>query len=89
MTTKLSSKGQIVLPASLRRKLSLQAGDPLDITLEDNAKGARIVIAPRRRKREKWKMVTDPITGWPALKGPSGTPKFTTEKVKELLADFP
>ena len=89
MVTKLSTKGQVVLPASFRHKLSLQAGDPIDITLEDDGKGGRIVIAPRKKSHGKWKIITDPITGWPALKGPAGTPKLTSEKVKELLADFP
>ena len=89
MMTKLSTKGQVVLPVAFRQKLSLQAGDPIDITLEDNVKGARIVIAPRRKPRGKWRLVTDPVTGWPVLKGPPGTPKLTSEKVKELLADFP
>jgi AbrB family looped-hinge helix DNA binding protein len=89
VTTKLSSKGQIVLPASLRRKLAWQAGDALDITLEEGGKGARVVIASRQKRGGKWKIVTDPITQLPALKGPPGTPKLTSQMVKEMLADFP
>jgi AbrB family looped-hinge helix DNA binding protein len=89
MTIKVSTKGGVMLPASLRRKLSLRAGDSLDVKLEDDVQGARIVMAPRRKKQGGWRIITDPVTGWPALKGPPGTPKLTTERVKELLADFP
>lgn len=89
MTTKLSTKGQVVLPASVRRRLSLESGDPLDIFVEIGAKGERIVIEPRMKKKGKWRIVTDPITKLPALKGPPGTPKLTSEMVKQMLADFP
>ena len=87
MTTKLSSKGQIVLPISMRRRLALQAGDALEVSLD--SRGGQIVIAPQRKKRAKAKIIKDPLTGWPVLKGPSGTPTLTNEMVKEMLADFP
>jgi AbrB family looped-hinge helix DNA binding protein len=35
MTTVLSQKGQIVLPAPIRRQLHLQPGDDLEIAVED------------------------------------------------------
>jgi hypothetical protein len=35
------------------------------------------------------KLVTDPITGWLVLKGEPGTPRLTSEMVKQMLADFP
>jgi AbrB family looped-hinge helix DNA binding protein len=89
MTTKLSTKGQVVLPASVRRRLALQAGDPLEISVENGDHGERIVIEPGAKRKGKWKIITDPLTGWPALKGPPGTPKLTSKRVKELLADFP
>jgi AbrB family looped-hinge helix DNA binding protein len=86
VTTKVSSKGQIVLPASVRRKLALQPGDALKIRLEN---GARIIIEREPTKRRKMKIVIDRVTGWPVLKGPPGTPKLTSAMVKEMLADFP
>jgi AbrB family looped-hinge helix DNA binding protein len=86
MTTIISSKGQVVLPVALRRKLALYPGDALDISVEE---GARIVMKRRPSRRRKMKIVTDPISGLPALKGPPGTPKLTSEMVKEMLADFP
>ena len=33
---KLSSKSQIVLPVAIRRKLSIQPGDELEITTKEN-----------------------------------------------------
>jgi AbrB family looped-hinge helix DNA binding protein len=89
MTTTLSSKGQIVLPVSLRRKLALQPGDVLDINLEPAEGDPRIVIQRRPSRRRKMKIVTDSVTGLPVLQGPPGMPKLTSEMVKEMLADFP
>ena len=34
MQTKVSTKGQIVLPAPLRNRLGIRAGDSLDISVE-------------------------------------------------------
>ena len=39
-TTKLSSKGQVVIPKRLREKLGLEAGDHLVVTLE----GDRLIL---------------------------------------------
>ena len=36
MTTVLSQKGQIVLPAAIREKLELQPGDDFEIVVEDD-----------------------------------------------------
>jgi AbrB family looped-hinge helix DNA binding protein len=42
MQTKVSIKGQVVLPRSLRHKLGIRAGDPLDANIE----AGRIVLTP-------------------------------------------
>jgi AbrB family looped-hinge helix DNA binding protein len=89
MTTKLSSKGQIVLPAQLRRKLALQTGDDLEIHLEQAGEGERIVITRKKMSRPRRKIIKDPITGWPVLEAPPGTPLLTSERVRDMLADFP
>jgi AbrB family looped-hinge helix DNA binding protein len=89
VTTKLSSKGQIVLPISLRKKLALQPGDALELQLELAHGDPQIIIKRRKPKRVKMRIITDPVTGWPVLKGPPGTPKLTSAMVKEMLADFP
>jgi len=89
MTTTVSSKGQVVLPAALRRKLALKAGDALQIRLESADGEQRIVIQRKPGKRFRMRIIKDPITGWPVMKGPSGTPKLTSAMVKEMLVDFP
>ena len=85
MTTKVSTKGQIVLPGPLRRKLGLRAGDPLTAKIE----AGRIVLTPQKKKVHKVKIVTDPITGLPVLSAGSNAPVLSSKQVREILADFP
>lgn len=85
METKISTKGQVVLPKPLRAKLGLRAGDPLDVRLE----GGAIVLRPRRPRRRKLKIVVDPRTGLAVLAARPGAPKLTSEQVAQALADFP
>jgi AbrB family looped-hinge helix DNA binding protein len=83
--TKISTKGQVVLPSRLRAKLGLRPGDALDVELEGNA----IILRPRRARRRKAKIIKDPITGLPVLTFGPGAPILTDKQVKEMLADFP
>lgn len=85
MQTRVSSKGQVVLPSPVRRKMGLAAGDTLDVNLESG----RIVLTPRRVRRNKPKIVIDPVTGLPALSAGPGVPQLTSADVEEMLADFP
>jgi AbrB family looped-hinge helix DNA binding protein len=85
MQTKVSTKGQVVLPGPLRRRLDIRAGDPLEANIE----GGRIVLTPRTKRRQKARFVTDPVTGLPALSaGPTASP-LTSKEVEEILANFP
>jgi AbrB family looped-hinge helix DNA binding protein len=45
MTTRIGSKGQVVIPKALRDQAQLHPGDEVDVAFEGN----RIVIAPRPR----------------------------------------
>jgi AbrB family looped-hinge helix DNA binding protein len=85
MVTKVSTKGQVVLPSQVRNRLGLQPGDPLDVQVE----GERIVLVPRRKRQPKARIVTDPITGMPVLSAGPDAPTLTSEQVAELLKDFP
>jgi AbrB family looped-hinge helix DNA binding protein len=85
MQTRVSTKGQIVLPGPLRRKLGIRAGDPLEASIE----AGRIVLTPQRPVRHEAKIVIDPITGLPVLTAGPGAPVLTSEEVAEMLADFP
>jgi AbrB family looped-hinge helix DNA binding protein len=85
MTTRLSTKGQVVLPSRLRAKLGLQPGDELDTDVEDG----RIVLTPKKRRKRKAKIVVDSRTKLAVLTFGPGAPVLTSKQVKEILADFP
>ena len=93
MRTRVSSKGQVVLPEPVRRKLGIQAGDVLRVSVESDA-GAepgedRVVLTMPRRKKFETRIIADPVTGWPVLTAGPGAPVLTSEEVAEILADFP
>lgn len=85
MQTKVSTKGQVVLPGPLRRRLGIQAGDPLDLNVESG----RIVLTPRSKRRQQVKIVTDPVTGLPMLSAGPNVPELSSKEVEEILASFP
>jgi len=85
MQTKVSTKDQVVLPGPLRRRLDLRPGDPLDADVEDG----RIVLTPRKKRLHRAKLVSDPVTGLPALSAGSDAPTLTSKEVSEILANFP
>jgi len=86
MVTKVSSRGQVVLPGPIRRKLGIRAGDPLEASVE----AGRIVLTPAKKpSRSKGRIIYDPTTGLPALDAGPDAPVLTHEEVKAMLADFP
>jgi AbrB family looped-hinge helix DNA binding protein len=84
MRTKVSTKGQVVLPGPLRR-LDIRAGDPLDANIENGS----IVLTPARKRQHRVKLVTDPVTGLPVLSVGPNAPTLTSKEVEEILANFP
>ena len=85
MKTKVSTKGQVVLPGVLRRKLGLHSGDSLEAHIE----GGRIVLTPSVPHRHKTRIMTDPVTGLPALSAGPDAPVLSNPEVQEILANFP
>jgi AbrB family looped-hinge helix DNA binding protein len=85
MQTKVSTKGQVVLPGPIRRRLDIRAGDPLDANIE----GGKIVLTPRRKRPHPVKLVTDPVTGLPALSAGPNAPALSSKEVEEILANVP
>lgn len=85
METKVSTKGQIVLPGPLRRKLGIRAGDRLDAGVE----AGRIVLTPQKRPRLEPRIIADPVLGTPVLTFGPDAPILTSKEVEEMLADFP
>lgn len=85
MRTKVSTKGQIVLPGPIRRRLGLRAGDPLDIAIEKD----RIVLTRASKPKYEARIVKDPFTGFVSIDMGPDAPILTNDMVKAVLADFP
>jgi AbrB family looped-hinge helix DNA binding protein len=85
MKTKVSTKGQIVLPGPLRRRLGIRAGDSLDVSIESD----RIVLTQASKPKYEARIVQDPVTGFTAIDLGPDAPTLTSEMVRELLTDFP
>lgn len=85
MRTKLSTKGQVVLPRQLRTRLGLRPGDNLDVEIE----GDSIVLRPPKVSKGKARIIKDPVSGLPVVDTDDDVPPLTTEQVDEILADFP
>jgi AbrB family looped-hinge helix DNA binding protein len=85
MQAKVSTKGQIVLPGPLRRRLGIRAGDPLEV----NVQAGSIVLTPRKRPPQKIRIISDPVTGLPVLSAGSDVPVLRSRDVEEILANFP
>jgi bifunctional DNA-binding transcriptional regulator/antitoxin component of YhaV-PrlF toxin-antitoxin module len=75
----------VVLPGPLRRRLNIRAGDPLEAKIENG----RIVLTPQRKRPYPVKLVTDPVTGLPALTAGPAAPPLSSKEVAEILANFP
>ena len=78
MTTTLSSKGQVVIPLQIRKRLGLPEGVVMTCTVDDG----RIVLDPVTNQ-EGARLSAE--GGRPVLVAPSGAPEMTPELVKEIL----
>ena len=85
MQTEVSTKGQVVLPGPIRRRLGIRPGDPLEANIEEG----RIVLTPRRKRSRAGKIVTDPLTGLPVLSAGVDAPVLSSKEVEEILRTFP
>ncbi|MGC2619918.1 MAG: AbrB/MazE/SpoVT family DNA-binding domain-containing protein [Acidobacteriaceae bacterium] len=85
METTVSTKGQVVLPGPLRRRLGIRPGDSLDATVVAD----RIVLVPRRKRTRPARIVNDPVSGLPVLTAGPNVPILNSKQVLEALAEFP
>ena len=85
METKISTKGQVVLPGPIRRKLGLRTGDPLDAKVE----GGRVVLTPRTKRSRGVKILVDGLTGLPVLSAGANATILSSQQVSEILSEFP
>ena len=84
MTTKLSSKGQVVLPKNARTRLRLRPG----MTFMCKVQGGAIVLTPESVPIERPRLEADPKTGLLITKSPGGI-TVTSEDVHAAMLDFP
>jgi AbrB family looped-hinge helix DNA binding protein len=85
MQTRISSKGQVVLPGPIRRKLGLRAGD----FLECGVKSGQIVLTPHHARPARADIKCDAVTGLPILSAGPGAPQLTSEQVEDILSNLP
>ena len=84
MTVTISSKGQIVLNASLRRVLGLTPGMKFEVHGESD----RIVLEPIRLPRPEARIINETSSGYSVL-DVEDAPTLTSERVAVALTDFP
>lgn len=85
VTTKLSSKGQVVLPRLVRSKLGLGPG----VRFVCEVRGESVVLTPQGVPRCLKEYGVDPVSGLRVAKRSSGAEPVTSEMVKGLLEEFP
>ena len=80
----LSSKGQLVLPAKVRRQLRLGRGERLSIEVE----GDRLILRPITEPK-RYKTVRHPKTGLPVMVPVKrSSRKVTAEEIARLNDDL-
>ena len=85
MQTRVSSKGQVVLPGPIRRKLGLGPGDALDASV----KSGQIILTPRHPRPAKATIRRDAVTGLPVLSAGPGVAQLTSDQVEDILSNLP
>ncbi|MGH9874651.1 MAG: AbrB/MazE/SpoVT family DNA-binding domain-containing protein [Pyrinomonadaceae bacterium] len=61
MQTKVSTKGNVQLPGSLRRKLGIKPGDSLNADVQDGYIVLKPAAKPKRKKPRKARIITSPV----------------------------
>jgi AbrB family looped-hinge helix DNA binding protein len=84
MTTKLSSKGQVVLPKQARTRLHLRPG----MKFVCKVQGHSIVLTPEHPVSNRPRLIEDAKSGLRITKSPAEM-RVTNEDVRTALLDFP
>jgi AbrB family looped-hinge helix DNA binding protein len=82
VTATISTKGQLVIPQTIRKALNLRAGDKVSFSLE----GEKLLV--QREGAKKARLVKGKF-GRPVLLAPKDAPAMTPERVKALLNELP
>jgi len=75
----------VVLKASLRRSLGLSTGTVFSVRSENRV----IILEPITPVRSKGQIVKEASSGFSVIEADGKIPMLTSERVKEMLADFP
>ena len=84
LTTRLSSKGQVVLPRMVRTQLRLAPG----VKLVCEVRGDSIVLTPQSKQSSK-EYVIDPISGLRISKRRPRGERVSSDMVRKVLEEFP
>lgn len=80
-TTKVSSKGQVVIPKAIRDRLSVKPGATLSVEIEDD----HIVLRPvKKERRRPTQEELDRVSGFLNYEGPLPT----DEEVEASMLEF-
>jgi AbrB family looped-hinge helix DNA binding protein len=82
--TKLSSKGQVVLPKQARMRLHLRAGMKFLCKIQ----GQSIVLTPEHPVSEPPRLIKDPKSGLCVTKS-GGETRVTSDDVRAAMFNFP
>jgi AbrB family looped-hinge helix DNA binding protein len=85
MQTRVSTRGQLVLPGPNRRSLGTRAGDPLDAEIDAGS----VILTPLKKRPNKGRIIADPVTGLPVLSAGADAPVLSSKEVEETVANFP
>ena len=85
MITTVSTKGQVVIPSEMRRRLGIRAGDRLEARID----ARHLVLLPFEKAPAKPRIKTSKKTGLPVAFAPRDNEVITSRMVRDALADFP
>ena len=84
LTTRLSSKGQVVLPRLVRTQLRLAPGSKLICEI----RGDSVILTPQSTRGSK-EYITDPVSGLRVSKRQPKAEKVSSDMIRKLLEEFP
>jgi len=85
LKTTISSKGQVVLPAEVRRRLGLLPGTEMSVEVQED----QVILEIIGSMPPKFRQGKSPVSGMPVLEITKNRSVLTSEQVEELLMDFP
>jgi hypothetical protein len=85
MEAKRSTKGQVVRPLLIRKRMKLGAGDKRDLGIE----GGKTVLVARKKRAGMGRIIKDPLIGVPVLTAGKTLRSGPKKKSKKSLQNFP